>query len=138
MNKGRRRLVAVGVVIVIAALGLFAYAAFGRGGPTHALTTDISCVGGRPVDCAYGNLRYANLAGGNLAGANFTGADLRNVNFDSADLANATFVNANLANTNFSNADLTGANLTGTNYRSAIYCGTIMPDGTVDDGECSS
>jgi uncharacterized protein YjbI with pentapeptide repeats len=128
------------VAVVLALLVLGVYAAFNFGPPHgHALTNTLGgdCVNDTPIDCSYAPLRYSDFSGLVLTGGNFTGSDLRNVNFNSADLENATFAGANLAKADFTDADLTGANLNGTNYSSAIYCDTIMPDGTINLDDCS-
>ena len=135
----RRRVKVIAVVIVVlivASAG--AYLALGTSKPQGTTTSEgTECADHYPPACAYAYLRFADFSGDELSGGNFTGADLRNVNFQQADLENATFVGANIANTDFSDADLTGANLNGTQFQTAIFCNTVMPDGSVDFEDCS-
>jgi hypothetical protein len=68
------------------------------------------------------NLKGANLGNANLVGADATDADLRGANLDKACLTNA---------------DLRGAKINAsTNVSTAIFCGTIMPDGSINDRDC--
>jgi len=41
-----------------------------------------------------------------------------------------------LKRVNLTDANLTGANLTDANLIRAIFCGTAMQDGTIDDSGC--
>lgn len=67
-----------------------------------------------------------DFSGSNLSGANLTGAQMAGANLQGADLGNACLVGANLLE-----ADLAGANLD-----EAIFCATLMPDGTTNDSGC--
>ena len=91
-----------------------------------------------------------------LANANLNGLTFRRTNFFAANLKGATLVNStltqsNLEDVNLVGADLTGANLAGsnmtdanlskailvdTNFEGAIFCQTIMPEGTEDNTGC--
>lgn len=136
--KSRRSKALAALVIVLVAIAGVSIYFYSRQSSTGIKTTvTFSCLDTEPIACAHANLQGANLAGEELAGANFTGANLKNADFTQADLENATLAYANLANTNFSEADLTGANLNGTNYNEAIFCDTIMPDGSANDLDCS-
>jgi hypothetical protein len=66
------------------------------------------------------------VQGSNLSQANFTGAEMAGANLQGADLGGACLVGANLLG-----ADLAGANLDG-----AIFCRTLMPDGSFNDQDC--
>lgn len=65
--------------------------------------------------------RGANLSQSNFTAANLEGADLR-----SANLSGSCFIVANLR----------GARLSAANRHNAVFCGTIMPDGSVDNSGC--
>ena len=67
-----------------------------------------------------------HFQGANFSHANFTGAELAGANLQGADLGGACLVGANLLG-----ADLAGANLKG-----AIFCQTLMPDGSFNDQDC--
>jgi len=125
------------VVVLVAIGGVAIYYFTSQTSTRSTSTLGISCLDSEPIECGHAYLQGANLATLELAGANFTGANLKNADFTQADLENATFAHANLANTNFSEADLTGANLNGTNYDEAIFCDTIMPDGSANNLDCS-
>jgi hypothetical protein len=64
--------------------------------------------------------------GADLSGANLTGAQMAGANLHGADLGGACLVGANLLA-----ADLGGADLDG-----AIFCHTLMPDGSFNDSGC--
>ncbi len=61
----------------------------------------------------------------------FSRADLARANFTSAGLTASSFRDADLRNTNFTLADLTGADLRGARLDHAVFCQTVMPDGTI-------
>jgi hypothetical protein len=90
--------------------------------------------------CAPGpgkNLGKCDLAGADLSGANLKGANLGSANLLGADLTGADLRGANLDKACLTNADLTGAKINAsTNADSARYCGTIMPDGSINDRDC--
>jgi hypothetical protein len=93
------------------------------------------------ANLANANLRHAKLAGAYLNGANLSGADLENADFNYTSLTNANLVGANLAGASFRllhlyEANLTGANLTGADLNAALFCNTIMPDGTINNRDC--
>ncbi|MGH3803103.1 MAG: pentapeptide repeat-containing protein, partial [Pseudonocardiaceae bacterium] len=68
-----------------------------------------------------------NAQGSNLSQANFTDAQMAGANFQGADLGGACLVGANLL----------GAVIdASTNLRGAVYCRTLMPDGTFNDRDC--
>jgi hypothetical protein len=78
-------------------------------------------------DFSSADLRNLNAGGANLSNSNFTDADLRGAYFGGANLSGACFVGA----------DLTGATLgASVNLRRAVFCDTIMPDGSTDDSGC--
>lgn len=71
--------------------------------------------------------RNRDVRGANLSHSSFAGADLRGADFRGANLSGACFVSA----------DLTGARLgSSVNLRKAVFCNTVMPDGTRNDGGC--
>ena len=65
--------------------------------------------------------------GSNLSGANFTGAQMAEANFQGADLGGACLVGANLLGAAIDNS---------TNLKDAIFCRTLMPDGSLNDSGC--
>ena len=136
MRRSRKIAAVVVAVLVVVAAGLYLFLPR-TSSPARTTTLGLDCIESTPPACAHAYLRYADLSGRELSGGNFTGADLRNVNLQQADLENATLMGANIANTDFSNADLTGANLNGTQYQTAIFCNTVMPDGSVNFEDCS-
>lgn len=81
--------------------------------------------------CCYedGNVANKNFSGANLGQANFTNANASGANFQAANLGQACLVDANLtgAKTNSS-----------TNLGGAIFCRTIMPDGSINDSGCDN
>lgn len=86
------------------------------------------------------------LKGANLRGADFTGAKLHGVEFTAADLRDAIMRDADLSSTYLYQADLRGADLTRakflhvdmdeTKLDGAIFCETLMPDGTIRNDYC--
>lgn len=86
-------------------------------------TTNASFVGAKLAD-----IQCVLCAGSNT---NFSNADLHGANFTSAELTSANFRGADLTGTNFTLADLTGADLTDAKLDDAVYCQTVMPDGTI-------
>ncbi len=86
------------------------------------------------------------LKGANLRGADFTGAKLHGVEFTAADLRDAILREADLSSTYLYQADLRGADLTRakflhadmeeTKLEGAIFCDTLMPDGTIRNDSC--
>lgn len=90
----------------------------------------------RLTSLSYANFSYANFSNAdmaftNLNHANFTGANLSKVDLASTDVNGVDFSNADMEGINLSDADLSGANLSGANLKDAIYCNTIMPNGSV-------
>ncbi len=86
-------------------------------------TTNASLVGAKLAD-----IQCVLCAGSNT---NFSNADLHGANFTSAELTSANFRGADLTGTNFTLADLTGVDLTDAKLDDAVYCQTVMPDGTI-------
>ena len=72
--------------------------------------------------------RNLNVRGANLGNSSFTGADLTGADFRGANLSGACFVSA----------DLTGVRLgSAVNLHKAVFCNTVMPDGTRNDSDCA-
>lgn len=139
----------IALVFFIAATGLIgasffvqnpssiqAHTTTGSGG--NGQGTVPGCVTNTPPNCIGARLSGSNLQALQLANINFSGADLSYANLQYANLENATLSDANLQGTNLSNADLLGANTNGADIGSAIYCNTVMPDGSVDNNDCSA
>ena len=79
--------------------------------------------------------RFADFTAANLSGAN-----LRNMKLDNLRFTNLK--NANLMYTDLSEAELQGADLSdaitiGAKLDGAIFCNTIMPDGTLNNSDCN-
>jgi Pentapeptide repeats (8 copies) len=93
------------------------------------------------------SLANANLSLADLTGANLAGAKLNGANLGSAKLIDANLIGANLAGTKLGLADLTGANLLGASLfgadlagattDGAMFCRTLMPDGSTNNGSCA-
>lgn len=69
-----------------------------------------------------------DLRGAKLTNVNLTRVDARLADFQGADLGGACIVEANLL----------GAALDGSDLRNAIFCNTIMPDGTINMSGCEA
>lgn len=72
-----------------------------------------------PLDCTGCNISRANLRGANLSGANLTRANL-----SGSCLVNATLSGATIANN--------------TNLANAVFCNTVMPDGSINNSGCGN
>jgi hypothetical protein len=70
-----------------------------------------------------------NFRGANLSNSNFTGAQLAQADFRGANLSGACFVDANLVDARL------GASV---NLHQAVFCRTLMPDGTRNDRDCDN
>jgi hypothetical protein len=68
-----------------------------------------------------------DFSGSQFSGANFTGAQMAGANFQGADLGGACLVGANL---------LDAAIDSSTNLKDAMFCHTVMPDGSRNDRDC--
>src|SRR5690606_7990923 len=68
-----------------------------------------------------------DLEGANVRNANFAGAEMAGANLQGADLSGACLVEANLLN-----ATIDGT----TKLDGAIFCHTVMPDGSINDDGC--
>jgi len=68
-----------------------------------------------------------DVRGSNLSNANFTDTDAWGADFRGANLSGACFVNATLLDAKLGNS---------VNLDKAIFCHTIMPDGSIDDSGC--
>ena len=95
------------------------------------LPSCISEAGNDAAECAYADLRNANMSHANLQGAALVYADLTG-----ADLSYS-----NLSYADFMGADLTGANLLGSDvsnarFLNAKFSRTTCPNGTVTDTGC--
>jgi hypothetical protein len=73
--------------------------------------------------------RNRDARGANLSNSNFTGADLTGADLRAANLGGGCFVGA----------DLFGAKLgSSVNLGGAVFCNTLMPDGTINDSGCNA
>ena len=91
---------------------------------------------GLPVDCRGCNLSYANLSGFDLTGADLAGAYMSGARLTDTVLRGANLDHADLSRADLTCADFTGARLADIRATSAKWCGTVMPDGTVNDSRC--
>lgn len=71
--------------------------------------------------------RNLDARGANLSRASFAGADLEGVDLRGANVSGSCFVEASLRHARL------GASV---NMRNAIFCGTVMPDGSINDRDC--
>ena len=113
--------------------GNFQVAGFGFSDLTKADLTkaELSFAAFSFADLDGANMTAANLAFGDLSGASLVGANLSGVNLSDSNAIGADFTSANLRGANLSDADLTGADLTNVLTDGAIFCNTLMPDGSV-------
>lgn len=93
------------------------------------------CAPGRGANasrCDYSGttlFRNRDARGANLSNSNFTGADMSGADLRAANLGGSCFVGA----------DLSGAKLgSSVNLGGAIFCNTIMPDGSFNDSGCNA
>jgi uncharacterized protein YjbI with pentapeptide repeats len=111
-------------------------AATGSGVSTANVATLLATNACPGCDLSSQNLRIQDLSNADLSNANLSETDFRNAN-----LSNANLSNANLQGTVLSGTDLTDANLTGAtmlnNGVGYIYCRTTLPNGQVDNSDCS-
>ena len=91
---------------------------------------------GEPIECGKCNLSYANLSELDLTGADMSGAYLYGARLRGTILREANLDNADLTRVDLEGADLTGASMAETRAVSVKWCGTTMPDGTVNDSRC--
>ena len=82
------------------------------------------------------NFRGADLGGADLEEGSFQGVSFRNANLNSADLSFTDVSGASFRDACLSGANLFGANTDGADFRGAIFCGTIGPDGSLNDSGC--
>ena len=83
-----------------------------------------------------------NLTNANLQGAWLNGTDFTKASFVGADLRNSLFSQGTI----FGGADFTDADLTGATFKplslldekTATYCRTTMPDGTINNRDCTA
>ena len=75
-------------------------------------------------------------ATGNCVQCDLSGADLWSEDLSGADLTQANLTKTSLKRVNLTDANLTGTNLTDANLIRAIFCGTTMQDGTMDNSGC--
>ena len=98
-------------------------------------------------DFAGSDLRWANVYAAELAGApnlvgavmngsNFVGANLYGANLEAAQFVRADLTDADLRWTSLLGANFTDADMSGAKFDGAIFCHTIMPDGSVNDENC--
>ncbi|MDA1188313.1 MAG: pentapeptide repeat-containing protein [Chloroflexi bacterium] len=88
----------------------------------------------------------ADLRGANLSNADLTGATLAKAKLDEANLSGAKLVGTNLTEANLYKADLRGADLTrailtfsdmeDALLEGAIFCETVMSNGSVNNQDC--
>lgn len=89
------------------------------------------------ADLSYKEVAGTTLTGADLRQANFMRTGLKNAILIGADVLSANFTWADLHGTDFTDANLYGASLSGSwNLSQAIFCRTVMPDGTVSNLHC--
>ncbi|MDE0920089.1 MAG: pentapeptide repeat-containing protein, partial [Arenicellales bacterium] len=110
--------------------------------PASCIACDLSNIDLVGADLSGASLLNANLSGANLTSANLTSANLTNANLTNAKLSNANLKQAYINGADLASADLTGANLTyavisrRTQTDGAIFCNTIMMEGTTNNVDC--
>jgi hypothetical protein len=105
-------------------------------------------VGAETTRPCYPGARCAPGKGRNTSGCDFSksidlfqrdlrGTNLSNTNFTDAQLAEADLRGANLSGSCLVGANLIGARLgASVNLHNAVFCRTLMPDGSYDDRDC--
>jgi hypothetical protein len=105
----------------------------GKTNPQSCYRKGTSCTPGQGANasrCDFSsstNLVGRDFRGANLSKSNFTGAQLPGADFRGANLSRACLVGANLLDAKL------GASV---NLRKAVFCGTLMPDGSRNDRDC--
>jgi hypothetical protein len=105
----------------------------GHGGTPHRCYTGTACQPGPGQDNAECDFSQSTLfhkldvQGSDLSGANFIGAQLSEANLQDVDLSGACLVGANLHGAIIDDS---------TNLEGAIFCRTLMPDGSINDQDC--
>lgn len=108
--------------------------------------------------CESCDLFFADFSGMDLSGANISGSRIGGANFSNAILVGADLSQIvelpppGVGNPSFENADLTNADLAGSNLTGFLFlgatlenvdlsdsflCNTTMPDGSIEDRDCS-
>lgn len=77
-----------------------------------------------------------NLVDARMNGSDLSGANLYGANLEGAKLVGAKLTGANLAWTSLIGADLTGSDLADAKLTGAIFCDTVMPDGSRNNTNC--
>lgn len=91
---------------------------------------------GEPVMCDKCNLSYANLSELDLTGASMNGAYLYGAKLRGTVLRDAKLDRADFTRSDLEGADFTGATMSEIRATSTKWCGTTMPDGTMNDSRC--
>ena len=104
-------------------------------------TADLSGADLRGATLAFATLYGADLLGADLSGANLVNADVYGANLvdvvlRGADLTNAYLAFSDLTRADLSDARLLFADLGGVTLTDAIFCNTMMPDGSINDDRC--
>ncbi len=93
--------------------------------------TDLTQASLKNANLENAHLSSAYLVNANLENANLTGANLNYANLTGANLAGANLTDVTLNQAKLSEANLSGATWQNVSTESAIFCQTIMPDGTL-------
>lgn len=112
----------------------------GKGKAVHAQQAPAGCFTGSP--CIPGSGAYlANCDfedSNSLENVNCKGCNLSRANLQDADASGVNLTKANLQKACLVDADLTGATIAAsTNLLDAIFCRTIMPNGSTNNSGCS-
>ena len=112
---------------------IFVNAAMTGVGVDNTSMRDADFSGATMIEANFTNadLRSANFAGTDLTGAHFTGSSLNGADLTGANLTDAVLDRSFMNATNLADANLTGATFTRMSLETAIFCRTIMPDGTL-------
>lgn len=88
------------------------------------------------ADLSGANLRETNLTGAKLARAKLEGADLTDAILRGAALQSSFLYQANLSGADLTNAVFTFADMEDVILDGAIFCNTVMDDGSIRNDDC--
>lgn len=84
------------------------------------------------------NLSYADLSGTATTPTPAIGVNFEAAQLIGTDLSDMTLTRADFQNTNLLLADLQGSSVAQVNFGGARYCRTTLPDGSVNNDDCSA
>ena len=128
----------LGILAAAAGIGVIAASASPASAfiEEHLVQLKQSVEAGEPVICDRCNLSYADLSELDLTGASLNGAYLYGAKLRGTVLRDAKLDRADFTRSDLEGADFTGATMSEIRAVSAKWCGTTMPDGTMNDSRC--